>query len=156
MSYFFSNNLEIKPKANRKGVFSKIKYNKNDIIYEFVGDRISDLPSDIRYVQVGKSNFIVPSGSFQDYTNHSCAPNSYISISGARVFLIALCEINVGDEICWDYSTSSTEDKSTFNLSCSCGSINCRSEISGFQYLDSNIKNNYINMGIIPDYLVNK
>lgn len=158
MSRFFSNYFDIKSKpSGEPAVYSKIKFNKNDIVYEFVGERTEDvLPDDNKFTQVGNKSYLKPTGSFDDYTNHSCVPNCYVKFAGERVFLVALHQINPGDEVTWDYSTTSTEDKSTFLIKCSCGNFKCRKEISGFQYLSEEEKDKYKNLKIIPDYLAVK
>ena len=157
MKYFFSNYLEIKETPKGKKTFAKIKFNKDDVIYEFMGEKLKDvIPEDYLCTQIGKNIFLKPSGLFEDYTNHSCNPNAFIKIVGNRAFLTALCLINIGDEVTWDYSCSSTEDKSTFNMNCSCHKFLCRKEISGFQYLADEQKQKYIEMGIVPDYLLVK
>jgi plastocyanin len=157
MTRFFSKYLEIKENSSGSKTLSKVKFKKDDTIYELIGDRIEGIvPSDNAVVQVGNSSFLLPSGSFEDYTAHSCNPNSYIRIAGSRVFLMALHEINVGDEVTWDYSTTSTEHPSTFSMQCCCHKFLCRKDISGFYNLTDQEKEKYIKMGIIHDYLLVK
>jgi len=62
------------------------------------------------------------------YTNHSCSPNTIIRNRS----LIALCAINPGDEITFDYET--TEFEMTEPFACGCGSTCCRGLIRGYRF----------------------
>jgi len=61
-----------------------------------------------------------------DCFNHSCNPN--LGFFG-QIGLVALREINAGEELRFDYAMSDGEDYDEFE--CSCGSTNCRKKITG-------------------------
>jgi hypothetical protein len=65
------------------------------------------------------------------FINHSCKPNCSVDISGMNV--IALRNIQTGEEITFDYNTTESEIVAPFL--CNCGSQNCIGEIKGFNYL---------------------
>lgn len=156
------NNLELRDTGTKgKGVFSKVTFPAHTTIFEITGNLIykKDIPRPFplesnNYFQIGKDYYLGLSGSFDDYLNHSCNPNCYIYIGGTRAFLITLYQINPGTEITFDYSTTCNETLEEWKLDCNCGSFNCRKVISGFQYLDDNLKQKYIKMGIVPGYLL--
>lgn len=56
------------------------------------------------------------------YINHSCSPNSEVEIEDDRIWIVALRDINVGEEITYDYGydLENWEDHP-----CKCGSENC-------------------------------
>lgn len=60
------------------------------------------------------------------YRNHSCNPNA--GFRGA-LHLVALRAIAAGEQITFDYATCMTDNFG--DMSCSCGSHNCRGYVSG-------------------------
>lgn len=61
-------------------------------------------------------------------------------------------DIKKDEECTFDYSTTMDEDD--WEMDCSCGSKNCRHQIRDFKYLPKKLQEKYIEMGIIPDYIV--
>lgn len=61
-----------------------------------------------------------------DYMNHSCDPNTWFEADGS---MTALCDIEPGDEITYDYATS--ESRADFQLNCRCGTAKCRGTVRG-------------------------
>jgi hypothetical protein len=66
------------------------------------------------------------------------------------VELVALRDIEAGEEVTWDYSTTMFEDD--WEIECLCGAYNCRGRIREFRYLPDDIKRKYISFGIVPEY----
>jgi uncharacterized protein len=56
------------------------------------------------------------------YINHSCSPNTFVRILGARVEVYALRNILPGEELTCDYGDTQHDGK----LPCRCGSNTCR------------------------------
>lgn len=74
-------------------------------------------------MQIGSDLWLCSLGDgIDDCINHSCAPNAGFA-TGAPA-LHALRDIKIGEEICWDYSTSIAEHGWT--LDCRCGAPTCR------------------------------
>lgn len=63
---------------------------------------------------------------------------------------MAIKDIEKGEEITWDYSTTMDED--IWEMDCNCGSKKCRKRIRDFKYLPKEIKERYVKLGIVPDY----
>jgi uncharacterized protein len=61
-----------------------------------------------------------------DYINHSCAPNA--GFGDART-LVAMRDIAVGEEICFDYAMCDGSEYDEFT--CLCGTAECRGRITG-------------------------
>ena len=55
------------------------------------------------------------------FTNHSCAPNSRLTIRDGRIEFYALREIAVGEELTVDYGETHHEGR----LACRCGAPGC-------------------------------
>jgi len=150
--------LEIKPTKCGLGVFCNIDIPANYPIMECTGDVLSgdkvqhDHPA---LLQIGNDLYLGPSGDASDYFNHHCEPNCYIHIVGKRAIIYSLYYIKAGNELCFDYSTTATDSLEEWKMDCLCGSFNCRKVISGYQYLDENLKREYLKRGMIPLYLQN-
>ena len=67
--------------------------------------------------------------------------------------LFAVKDIETGQEITWDYSTTLDEDE--WELDCACESAACRGRIRDFKHLPKNLQQKYISLGIVPDYVRN-
>jgi hypothetical protein len=61
-----------------------------------------------------------------DYVNHSCEPNCGIVGS---CLLVTRRDVSVGEELCFDYAMSDTNDYDEFV--CECGAESCRRLITG-------------------------
>jgi SET domain-containing protein len=138
------------------GVFSLTKLKKGSEVMEFSGP-IIDLEyikenSVDRYVQIGKDSFMGPSGGFDDFVNHSCDPNAALLLDPPR--LVAIKEIDVYDEITFDYSMTSTEYFDTWEMICNCGSPKCRNRISGFLSVPEETRRRKMLDGIVPRYVI--
>ena len=85
------------------------------------------------YVQIDRNLYMGPSGGADDFFNHSCNPNAGLKIKGRDVFIVAIKNILKGNEVAWDYST--TMDETDWEMTCACGSRNCRHRIRDFRFL---------------------
>jgi hypothetical protein len=142
-----------------KGVFAGRDFTQGVVVCVFQGEIIrgGSVPEpyddvDDHYVQIGKDLYMGPSGGIDDLFNHSCDPNTGLKVEGNTVTLIAIRDIKKGDEVVWDYST--TMDETEWEMDCTCGSVNCRKRIRDFRYLPKNIQDKYINLGIVPNYIL--
>jgi len=141
------------------GVFTPIIIPSKTPILEFKGDIITS--SDIKrrqlsgdeYLQIGDDIFLGLSGEIDEYIRHSCNPNCSIHAVGRRAFLYSMYVIPSNNELTFDYSTSSTDTPSTWQMQCHCGCFNCRQTISGFHHLDKDIQEEYKRRDIVPSFL---
>lgn len=151
--------LEIKEsKTSGLGIFTKLALPAKSPITEFRGNVVNgkQLPQDSSiFLQIGLDSFLGPVGTINgvDYINHSCDPNCRMHVVGNRVILYSLYVIPANSELTFDYSTTSTDTLDSWKMECKCGSYKCRGTISGFQYLDPKIQEDYKNRGLVPLYL---
>lgn len=153
--------FEIKKTAKYgDGLFTHKHFEKNQVILKFSGikvlfNEIEDHTSVYAHnlLQAGEYLYLDVSGQHSYFINHSCSPNCIIKMAGNIPFLIALKNIKVGEELTFDYSSTSNETPLTWEINCKCGSINCRQKISGFQLLAKEQQQRYLDIGAIPDYL---
>lgn len=142
-----------------KAVFAARSFAPRDVITQFTGDMMSKekVPKSYegnndRYFQVGINRFMGASNSVDDLMNHSCDPNGGIKFTPYGIFLIALKDIKIGDEITWDYST--TMYKNDWVMNCRCGSEKCRKKIGEFLKIPKRRQNFYINRGVVAPYIL--
>lgn len=152
------NNLEARITKNGVGIFSKVLIPKDTVVIEFGGHilKSEDLPDNIipendYYLQIGQDKFIGPSGTHDDYINHSCVSNCFVIIVGNRALLMSMQQIMPNIQITFDYSLTSTEDN--WKMECKCGSYDCRKIISSYRLLDEETRKKYEDMNIVPKYV---
>lgn len=104
-----------------------------------------------RSIQVANDLFLM-SGEVSepgDSINHSCNPNC--GLMGSTV-VVALEEIQPGEEITYDYAMSDSQPYDEFT--CECESANCRKLITGNDWKLSSLQSKY--QGFFSTYLQNK
>jgi hypothetical protein len=100
-------------------------------------------------IQIGIDKYILCEPPFL-FSNHSCQPNCGIN---SHLELFTLREIEQGEELFWDYSTSMLEQHWT--MDCACANSNCRKIITDFDLLPSQLQQQYIKMNIVLPYILN-
>lgn len=151
-------NLILKKKrSGEKGVFAQKNFKKSEKILDFTGKVLMRYqvpkvrnPKNDRFLQIGESKYLDPSGKFNDSFTHSCNPNAGLVIKGGKTTLTTIKNIKKGEEITWDYST--TMDENFWEMNCTCGEKNCRQKIRDFKYLPKNIQKKYADLNIVPKY----
>jgi len=68
------------------------------------------------FLQIGADEYLGPSGEIDDLVNHSCLPNSAVSIGNQAIMLVTTQSIAIGEEITFDYSMTSTESPDTWAM----------------------------------------
>lgn len=155
----YNSHLKLAPStfAGGEGVFTTVDISANSPIMELTGNVLSEKelkdPNHPAVLQIGHDLFLSPSGELDDKLNHSCKPNCKLHIVGKRAFLYSINLIKAGSELTFDYSTSSTDTYDTWKMDCKCGLWNCRKIISGFQYLDEKIKEEYKKKNMVPLFI---
>jgi hypothetical protein len=146
---------------NGVGVFAGERISVGEEILTFLGPLIDrrDMPEihsqdEDYYLQVDDDVFLGPSGWIDDFINHSCDPNSGVVIEDMVSKLVAIQNINRGDEIRFDYST--TMYKPILVMKCWCGSPLCRGEVVDFIYLPEETQAKYIALGVVPEYITKR
>ncbi len=93
--------------------------------------------------------------------NHSCNPNSFIR---GKNELVALKNIDEGEEITYDYSATMGDNeekikkagRELWTCKCNCGNSNCRGTINQFKTLPEKVQNYYIKNKFMPDFMLKK
>jgi len=136
----------LKSKIQGYGAFAIKNIRKGTKIVEYLGEIITEEEADIRYEDVNSKRhhtflFAVNetkcidgayNGNSAVFINHSCNPNCEPVTIGDRIFIYALRNIKIGEELLYDYgyekfSYHTKEDELLYK--CLCGSENCRGTI---------------------------
>ena len=159
MKVLVLNNFAVGDTHLGKSVFAARPFKKRDVITQFTGERIhkSKIPKSYRgerdrYMQIGPEEFLGPSGEIDDLINHSCEPNAGLKFSKAGILLVAITDIQKGEEITWDYSTTMFDN--SWKMKCDCRKENCRKIIGDFMLLDRKTQEKYRKLGVLPAYAV--
>jgi uncharacterized protein len=130
-------------KIHGRGAFALRNIKKGTRITEYLGDRISHQEADRRYEDCDVNDnhtflFVVDKRTVIDagvggndarFINHACDPNCESEIEGGRVFIDAIRDIMLGDELNYDYQIG-RERGDPPNVdeiyACRCGSKRCR------------------------------
>ena len=136
-----------------RGLFADRTYHAGEEILRFEGRTIpgsvvAQMGDDECYmIQIGSDLYLEPQAPGR-FTNHSCAPNAVIQDD---IRLVALHDIACDEQICFDYSTTMSENKWT--MQCRCGSANCRGEIRDFHELPLELQQRYLQMNAVQRFI---
>ncbi len=87
-----------------------------------------------------------------DFINHSCDPNSGFK---GQIFLVAMRDIQAGEEICFDYAMALSGDGSGLHIEkCGCKSDQCRGVIAELDWQRQDLQEKY--KGYFQFYLEEK
>jgi hypothetical protein len=104
-----------------------------------------------RTLQVGIDRFKLPNGSIDDFTNHSCEPNTGIRLTEKGTIIVAIRDIEPHQELTYDYSTYINNPFE--RLSCRCGAASCRQIIGNFKSLPKVLQRTYRALGIVGAFV---
>jgi len=96
--------------------------------------------------QIGEDDFSFQQGDIK-YINHSCDPTAWWENYGT---LTARRDINEGEEVAYDYSTS--DITLNYKMKCLCGSNSCRGLVTNKDYLNHDFQTKYANH--LPSHVV--
>ena len=79
---------------------------------------------------------------FDEFTNHSCNPNGYVCFTSGHPVLVALRDIESGEELTFNYNTTEWDMleqeavmKAPSVFRCACLTAHCLGTVMGFRYL---------------------
>ncbi|MBV8299566.1 MAG: SET domain-containing protein-lysine N-methyltransferase [Candidatus Eremiobacteraeota bacterium] len=119
-----------------RGCFATIPFARRKKIAEYTGERITNAEAERR----GTPRRILRISGLDDrwsldgsrggngthYINHSCRPNAFMQTIGGKLLVLALRDIEPGEEITVDYVATYHSDKKR----CTCGVPGCRGTIN--------------------------
>jgi len=150
-----------------KGIFATAPILRGETICVFEGSRFR-IPELKRLYESGDERIDDPLQIGNDlyidldepyiFSNHSCTPNAGMR---GEAILFALRDIERGEEITYDYSTTEcTNDRAwgvnwtdTWRIPCHCGAKHCRGEIRVFSLLPDEAKEAYYQQGALMGFI---
>jgi SET domain-containing protein len=150
-----------------KGCFAKESIKKSEFICFCEGKETTWEEQERRYIegkdrlddplQISKTKYIELDRPYI-YFNHSCNPNSGIR---GKNELIAIKNINPGEEIVYDYSSVVWDERwvkehGPWTMICGCEEKNCRKVIGDFLTIPKSLRRKYIMLGVVPDFILRK
>ena len=93
-----------------------------------------------RSIQIDRDLYLVSGAAREpgDMINHSCSPNCGLR---GDIVVIALRDIEVGEELAYDYAMSDASDYDEF--ACRCGAADCRGIVRGSDWRDPELRARY-------------
>jgi len=153
--------FEIRNTVNKgQGLYSLVHFAANQVLLTFKGKIFDkkttyELPDTVSelFLQIGSNMYLNLNKDISFFINHSCNPNTQVKIISQTVFLISTRPIAPNEELCFDYSITSTENLEEWSMACKCEQWNCRKSISGFPNLSDKDKEKYLKLNIVPNYI---
>lgn len=139
--------FELRPSSIQgTGAFATRRIRKGARIIEYIGERITQEEADRRYDDEAMERHhtflfnlddkgVLDAGTIHNesrYINHSCEPNCEALIDKGHIYIYALRNIELGEELVYDYAYERTDDMGPDSESlyvCRCGSPKCRGTI---------------------------
>jgi SET domain-containing protein len=113
------------------GCYTTRRIKKGTRVIEYDGPRFTKDEADERYkdrditylFSCGDDKTVIDGFGTAMFINHSCDPNCESDNVGGRVFIIAIRDIAVGEELTYEYNLYDSDDDSA---NCYCGAKKCR------------------------------
>ena len=143
--------VELREKGKGVGVYADAPIPEGDVLFRLTGPAS---PEPRRHtIQVDADVHLDEAGFLEGYLNHSCSPNAFVDFSDTKgVYIRALDDIGVGDEIRINYCATEEDMAEVFH--CDCGSEECYGDVSGFNHLSMDQKKGLV--AILSPYLRKK
>jgi hypothetical protein len=137
-THFVSPKLEVRenPAKGNYGLFARETITQGELVICWGGDIVTEQQfanlnafEQEHSVQVEDNLYQVPNMGEPDpgdYVNHSCDPNLGLTSS---ITLVALRDIQPGEEVCIDYAMCDSTPYDEFT--CGCGTAICRGQVTG-------------------------
>lgn len=120
--------------TSEKSLYTSKNFSEGDVLCNFSGGTVSSTPTYLT-VQIKLNEHITLQPDFLQYCNHSCEPNVFFDTT--KFELVALKDINIGDELTFFYPSSEWNMDQSFT--CNCGNKNCLQTIKGAAYLSKEV-----------------
>lgn len=121
------------------GCYTDAPIRKGTLIVEYVGERLSyeqaddlydDFPNTYLFGLDG-GKCIIDGYGVAAFVNHSCDPNCETDQIRGKMWIIALRDIEPGEELTYDYNLYDGEE----DAPCSCGTTRCRGSLYSASHL---------------------
>jgi SET domain-containing protein len=157
MYSYISPKLEARPRKKKGGygVFANLPVEKGELLAVWGGkvidaEELQRLPpiTQRHSIQVEENLYLAPVAPAEpaDFVNHCCNPNAGMS---GQIALVAMRDIDAGEEVCYDYAMSDGSPYDEFE--CACGTHDCRGRVTGEDWRNPDLWEHYA--GYFSPYL---
>ncbi len=131
------------------GSFAITKINKGEVVASFGGFVVDEVELKnhsedrvARSLQLDENTYLLSGFKPEpgDMLNHACEPNCGAFGTSS---VISLSDIAIGEELTFDYAMTDSSEYDHFD--CACGKSNCRGNITGKDWQNTEIQKNYNN-----------
>ena len=113
------------------GCYTTAPIKKGARIVEYTGPHISKEEADEKYQDspttylfgLGDGSKVIDGHGTAMFINHSCDPNCETEDEDGRIFVVALRDIEAGEELVYEYNLYDSDEE---NQDCYCGAPRCR------------------------------
>jgi hypothetical protein len=131
---------------HRTGCYTTVSIAEGTHICEYSGEVIAKEEADERFTGqtetylfgLGDGSYVINGTSIARYINHSCDPNCESDEIDGGVWIIALRDIEAGEELTYDYNLYDGEDDDP--AICQCGAATCRGSMYSPEELEERAK----------------
>jgi hypothetical protein len=115
------------------GCYTTKRIRKGTLIVEYVGEHLSYDEADDLYDEFPNTYLFGLDGGYgvAAFVNHSCRPNCETDQIAGKMWIIALRDIESGEELTYDYNLYDGED----DAPCLCGARRCRGSLYSSSHL---------------------
>lgn len=152
--------VAVQKSRNGQGIFATKDFTAGEVVFEVKGTLIScdedeeiDEKTRDNAFRFDSEMYVSPAGELGDFLNHSCNPNSAVVKKGNALCVVAVKDIDADEEVTIDYATIIASDDS-WHMDCNCGAEQCRGRIAQFASLPADVKDTYLSLGMVPDYIM--
>jgi hypothetical protein len=157
--------LEVRRTHKGRSLFTRTGHRAGESLFEHRGERMSfaqarGLPQD-HIMEIGEDLVVIASGELDDFINHSCEPNCRVEFKpDGRVVSVALRDIAPGEELTFDYATTTTREGLAafpgWRFPCACGAPTCRGEVSCAEEIPPARLREYRRRGLLAPYVLRR
>jgi hypothetical protein len=146
--------MDVRESKYGRGIFAREFIPAGTVLYTIKGESLDFNATkklgekESHSLQIGIDDYIICETPFL-YSNHSCNPNCAVT---TNMEFIALENIQPGEEMFWDYSTSMLER--SWTMKCLCGEKNCRKIVKDFDLLPHEIQLRYLQLNMVLPFIV--
>jgi hypothetical protein len=148
-----------------RSLFTRTGHGAGDPLFEHHGERLSFAQacrlSPEHIMEIGDDLVLAASGDLDDFINHGCVPNCRVEFRrDGRVVAVALRGIAPGEELTYDYATTTTRDGLRafpgWRFPCACGAPGCRGEVSCAEDIPVARLEEYIRQGMLAPHVLRR
>lgn len=153
--HFPKSKIYIAPSSIGRGVFASRPFRTGEPVFTLTGplltleEVLAKGSRSAHAFQMDHHLYLYPKTMGGRFINHSCDPNAGLREDRE---MVALRDIQVGEEVCFDYSTCVSEK--LWSMPCRCGSSLCRGIIGDFHDLPPAIQRKYLALGVVQRFIV--